>query len=95
MPKLENWSIIFYLASPYQAPEQGEQRLQGKIYNDDRFPNGKNVITSPPVKGNREEGTVTTRSGTVYLLGEVDPRYEEAYPNARERLFNSLEKLAG
>lgn len=75
MPRLKFWSLHFADVNNYNAPEQLECVLAGEIYNDPKFGNGTCVVTSP-VKGfSREHRTVTTRSGTVYELGEVDPLY--------------------
>jgi hypothetical protein len=35
---------------------------------------------------------VITSKGSKYVLGVVDPDYEKAFPNAKERLLNSLKK---
>ena len=83
MLRLEQWSII-NTGSPYAGPELVSQRLHGRVYGHPRFDDGEWVTTSP-IKA-VEDGVVTTYSGSQYELGEVDPQYEVAFPNAHERL---------
>ena len=33
---------------------------------------------------------ITTSSGSVYELGTVDPDYEKAFPNASERVWDTI-----
>ena len=49
----------------------------GEIYDDDRFDDGKTVITSPVVEFNIKEHFAKTYSGTIYTLGKIDPKYEQ------------------
>jgi len=77
MSRLENWSIISYDDSPYLAPELIEKRIVGEIYDDDRFDDGKTVITSPVVEFNIKEHFAKTYSETIYILGKIDPKYEQ------------------
>ena len=46
-------------------------------------------VTTSPITA-VEGGIATTLSGSQYELGEVDPQYEAAFPNARERLSCGL-----
>ena len=64
---LNGWSVSFDGDPDYTAPEARLLRLQGKT--DD----GRNVKTSHivAVEGRR----ITTRSGSVYTLGIIDPDY--------------------
>lgn len=58
LPKLEGW-------------RQSGARLIGQVFNDERFEDGSDIWTTEVVAGDLEPGkTVTTRTGTVYLLGE-------------------------
>jgi len=75
--RLENWSC-------------GYKFLQGNVYNHPNFVNGKNVHTSKVIG---KIGDKVLTKNTLYLLGEIDPEYERLYPNARERLFNSLQEV--
>jgi hypothetical protein len=76
MPRLEKWSCCFTDAeNPYLAPECRTIRLQGKVYGHPSFDDGSDVVTSRIVK--TEGRTITTYSGSVYVLGEVEPGYRE------------------
>jgi signal peptidase I len=75
------------------APEQITAHLDGLVYNHPRYPfeQGKPVSTSPIV-GKRGD-KVVTRSGTEYELGAVLADYEAQFPNAKERLLQSLKTV--
>ena len=84
MLRLEQWSVV---RKPYATPESGGH-LHGRAYGHPRFDDGEWVTTSPITAV--EGGIATTLSGSQYELGEVDPQYEAAFPNARERLSCGL-----
>lgn len=84
MPMLKNWSVTTFEESVYLAPEQRCPRLHGEVYGHAMFPDGASITTSPMVS--RRGDIVTTQSGSEYELGDVNPAYEAAYPNARERV---------
>lgn len=71
MPRLEAWHVW---------DVAGGRRLVGAIYDDTRFPDGRDVITSPLVSGPEKNGEGTlvakTETGTVYTLGEPSPKQE-------------------
>ena len=88
MITLENWGIVTN-ATPYMAPEMITSSLHGLVSGHPRAElNGKYIHTSPIV--GLENGCIVTKSGSRYVLGNVAPEYEAEYPNARERLINSL-----
>lgn len=91
MKTLTNWSVAQDPRNPYLAPELRQQCLQG-VRED-----GANVITSVIVgkTGLKEspQRAVVTKSGTRYILKEVDPQYEAIYPNAQVRLMDSLAEI--
>lgn len=91
MSKLNQWAIGSRPTNPYQASELWETVIMGFVSEDSRFDEGI-VITTSGIIGKRE-GKVVTRSGTEYELLEISKEYEAAYPNARERLFNSLPEV--
>jgi hypothetical protein len=68
MPRLENWEIV----NDYY---RGCYRLQGIIYDDDRFPDGTNVSTSRLMNVDFENEKAQTRN-TNYILGKRKP-YEK------------------
>ncbi|MDY6958323.1 MAG: hypothetical protein SVK08_04125 [Halobacteriota archaeon] len=76
--KLENWSVVSN-ATPYTAPEAIVPSLQGYVYNHPKHEDGKHVITSHIVAVYGRK--VQTWSGSIYELGKVDPKYQEAYPD--------------
>lgn len=84
---IDQWAVIQY-GSPYMAPEQHYQILVGK---GDTTPEGKLRFTTQIVGKDGEY--VVTKSGSRYQLLEVSAEYESLYPNARERIFNSLSEV--
>jgi len=81
MMVLENWGVI---KDRWKAPEvAGPPSIKGNVYNS-RRPDGHPVQTSAIVATDPVHRTVTTRSGSVYRLGEIDPEYaeyvEETFP---------------
>ena len=81
--KLENWALALVYNNTF--------RLQGTVYGNPKFPDGRGVMTSE-VESITQNNEVVTRSGSVYELGDPDPLYEQLYPNAKERLFDALRK---
>lgn len=67
---LQNWRVC---ADPYAAPEQGRVWLVGVVQGHPRLPDGETIETSPIASADGR--LVTTRSGTVYRLGAIDPKY--------------------
>lgn len=51
----------------------------------------KGILTSPII-GKDSLNRICTKN-SAYTLGEVDPQYESAYPNAKQRLLDSLARL--
>lgn len=90
MARLERRSVGNHNPDPYCPPEYQQPALHGKVFGHHRKADGTEVTTSP-ITG-IETGCVKTESGTLYELGEVDPAYEETYPNAREKLFKAYSK---
>jgi hypothetical protein len=81
MPKLDNWSLV-----GIESPS-----LHGNVSDSPNFENGEFIRTSyicKAIDGNH----VQTYSGSIYELGTVDPLYERMYPNALQRLIESLNK---
>ena len=87
---LKNWSLVF--RDPYCAPELQKPALHGKVYGHRRFLDGSSITTSTVV-GITEDGKIKTYSGSEYELGDVDPRYESMFPNAKDRLIKSAKEL--
>lgn len=89
MPRLENWSIVG--TDPYLPPERQRQDLTGEVFDhpNKRFTDGKRIYTSRII-GRTTGDRIITASGNQYELGEVDPEYEKAFPNARSRLLKTL-----
>ncbi|MHC4297965.1 MAG: hypothetical protein ACYS7Y_11730 [Planctomycetota bacterium] len=73
--RIENWSVFGANADPYQAPETQRVYLQGEVYGHPRFTDGEFVYTSHVVSV--DGPVVTTKSGSVYTLGEPKPDYVE------------------
>lgn len=82
---INNWSIVHKLDNPYTAPECRVQCLAGLVEGY------SGSVTTSGIEGARE-GKIVTRN-TVYTLGTIDPGYEAAYPNAKERFFNTAKEV--
>jgi len=89
--RLENWSLVTRVSNPYQAPELGVPCLHGLVYGHPKLPDGYEMSSSRVVKTEGED--IITESGTHYELGQIDPEYEKIYPNAKQRLIESLKKI--
>ena len=91
--RIENWAVIFPPSiSPYTPPELLKQSLQGKVFGNPRFNDGKFVTTSS-ITGKNSRNEILTHSGSAYELGEIDPTYEAQFPNAKNILLRSLPLL--
>ena len=85
--RLKNWSITtdININPNYVAPEMMHYHLQGNVYDNPKFYDGRNIITSRIMeindKGDYKEAI--TKSGSVYELHkeDVDPVCEKQYPN--------------
>jgi hypothetical protein len=88
--RLENWSIVNLTNDPYKAPEQQKVGLHGRVFGHDRHAEGAEVSTSSIVSVLKP--VVKTKSGTEYILGEIDPEFEKAFPNAAQRFWKSAEQ---
>lgn len=88
--RLENWSVVGGNVSPYTPPELITTHIHGIVYGSDKFPDGEMITTAAVIEVS--DRTVRTSSGSEYELGEVDPRYEELYPGALERLVARADK---
>jgi hypothetical protein len=70
--KLECWSVTQGDVR-YIAPEHRTSRVQGVVQDHPCFPRDAKIVSSPI---DQVEGRiVTTRSGTRYQLGRIDPQY--------------------
>jgi hypothetical protein len=81
--KLENWAIVYNDYNPYTAPELKKQYLNGLRDN-------KHIKTSSIIG---KTGEYIATKNSLYLLGETNPEYEAMFPNARDRVFNSLSEV--
>lgn len=74
MVKITNWSCGQEpIEDTFLAPEQARLVLIGEVVGHPRKPDGLVVRTSPVVKVDGR--IVTTNSGTVYELGDINPDY--------------------
>ena len=93
--KIENWCIVARANNPYAPPEMQEHCLHGDIYKDKRpgqkFRDGSTITTSRIV--GKEGDAIVTFSGSIYTLGSPAPLYEQQFPNAKQRLLDSLEEI--
>lgn len=76
---INNWAIVF----------RGEGAcVTGETCGYPEKPDGTDIVTSRVVAIDSATETVATKSGNLYTLGTVHPSYEEAFPNAKNRLFH-------
>jgi hypothetical protein len=73
--KIDNWSVCCDNFDPYMAPEQIISSLHGTVYNHPLHTNGKEICTTSIKEVNGR--MVTTKSGTVYVLGKIDKNYRK------------------
>lgn len=86
--RIEAWSVVWSESDPYSPPEMKTQHLSGNVYGHNRFYDGTGITTTAIVAVSG--GRVVTRSGSEYELGDPEPEYEAAYPNAKQRLLGTL-----
>lgn len=81
MPKLNNWSVVINNSPEFDS-------LHGNVSGHPKIPDGS-LVTTSPIARSSDDGCIITKN-TTYELGEIDSEYEKLYPDARERLFESL-----
>lgn len=91
MIRLENWSCGYSSDDRYAAPELSRLRLLGVVADESNKRNGKRIQTSAVTK--IDGRVITTASGSVYELGEVDPAYL-AWIREQGREFNPEQPIA-
>ena len=91
--RIENWSIAFHPGDGdgYTPPECLPPRLHGFVYGYPNKPDGHEVTTSIIKNYDFTTNEVVCFS-RKYVLGKVDPNYEEKYPNALQRFLDSFKK---
>ena len=93
MQRLEEWHLTQLPPSdPYKAPELGRFAICGKVFGHALYDDGDPITTSTPVRIDPDTMIMETKSGSKYQLGVIDPDYESLYPNAFNRLVESLSK---
>ena len=87
---LKNWRMLTAPCSGYTPPELMDTLMSGNVYNHPEHEDGTLVTTSYVVNVDKENKTITTYSGSVYSVNKNDVcnEYEEAYPDAYERIFS-------
>ena len=70
---IQNWSTCYRDTDPFRAPELRGLAVQGWTDNDPRKPGKTPIVTSPVVSVDGR--TFRTRSGTLYALGRIDPKF--------------------
>lgn len=99
---LDNWSIIQVpwvdenadAFTPPEAMQGSRPAIQGQPRGDEEMVRRNlYIITSRPIKIETfyDQARVITQSGSVYVLGKIDPEYHRLYPDALERLKKTLE----
>jgi hypothetical protein len=79
-PKIDRWAVI---VTPGRGMFDGGSAIAGNVYGhpDTRHPDGKGIVTSRVVSF--EGRVVTTRSGSRYRLGRIEPKYRRWLRKAR------------
>jgi hypothetical protein len=90
---LENWSF-FYLDDGYTAPETLGPIFYGNVYGSLRFPEGCRIQLGP-ILGYEDHARLLRTKNSFYRLGNVLPAYEQAFPDAAERVHKQLLKVFG
>lgn len=97
MKKLNNWYLTGHIPAetdPWNAPEVQVPAvsLGGWVENHSDFMKGDHIRCSPIKEIVKQNDTlfVTTASGSIYELGELEPTYAKMFPNAKERLFKQF-----
>lgn len=88
MVRIEDWALV-PTCGAYSAPEMGVS-LNGHVFGHLKKSDGTLVRTSRIV-GIDADRNVITESGTRYTLGLVNKQYEQAFPNAYDRIVSSLQ----
>lgn len=77
--KMKKWAIVNAPLSPYQAPELQTKRLQGDVFEHERFTDGESVTTSTILSilhevetWGRGAGTLVVTENTTYWLDAGD-----------------------
>lgn len=77
--RIENWYVG--CRNPYMPPD-AESEICGQFYGHPTVLNGHHAFPSRPVAGDANLMIFRGKSGRFYQLGDPDPKYLEAYPNA-------------
>lgn len=85
--RLENWSVVSF-GNGYNAPEQLTVHFKGNAYGHPNFKDDEPIVTTRITSC--KDNIFKSFSGRSYVLGEVDPDFEKLYPNALERVLNSV-----
>lgn len=88
-PTINEWCVS--IQNPGAEPENQRKCISGIVTGSTVFDDGDYITTSSiqNVTTPSDEVSVTTFSGSVYILGRVDPHYETQYPNAMGRLLKA------
>lgn len=103
---LSNWALTIApgaTITPYTPPELVPQSLHGLVMGHPSFDDGESITTSaivrtrlkihqPVGKAAETHILVETKHSLYELVGPPDPKYEAAYPNARERIIKGVFK---
>lgn len=81
---LKHWSI-------WGPPDFSTPILHGNVYGHEEIQDGQTIISSIVI--GVKNGKVITKSGSEYELDDVDPNYENIFPNAKERVLQSLPQI--
>jgi hypothetical protein len=86
--KLENWALV-------DRPCDGLHffAIHGTVYGNSKFADGEVITTSSIVDAFIENNVIQIQTRhNLYELGIIDPEYDKAYPNALERMKQSILK---
>lgn len=87
--RIENWAVITPMPNTYIAPETQAPSLGGNVFDHPKFNDGTWITTSSIIgKNNKDE--ILTVNGSSYELGQISKSYEEKFPDARNKLLNSM-----
>lgn len=85
---IENWAVIIVGAfDGYSPPEHQSRKITGNIFNNPKFEDGT-IVTTSRILEVISSHKVRTVSGSVYTLGDPDPKYLSIYPQAANGVKN-------
>lgn len=88
---LDNWALVGKKPGGSQTALP-EIHLRGIVFGHTTYPDGSEITTSHIA--HRKGECLVTVNGTHYVLGAINPDYDQQFPNARNLLLRSVRESA-